>query len=79
MQFTYVQAAGEAFSPPVLQKIIFINVFYVYGSFLPSWIWRQCCGRIRIQIVNPNPDRIQEPHYIRIRIRIRPQQLPGKL
>jgi hypothetical protein len=34
---------------PALQKIKFINYFFVCGSFLPSWI------RIRGWIANPDP------------------------
>jgi hypothetical protein len=45
----------------------FLNVFYFYGSFLPSWI------RTRIRIPNTDPDPLTQlnPDPIVIRIRIR--------
>jgi hypothetical protein len=52
LQFTYVQATEEPSALkrdyPSLQKIKFINYFYVFGSFLPSWIWIRIRIRIRI-------------------------------
>jgi hypothetical protein len=42
LQFTYVQATGEAFSPQKrtssTSRMKFVNFFYVCWSFLPSWI-----------------------------------------
>jgi hypothetical protein len=45
----------------------FLNFFYFYGSFLPSWIW------IRIRILNTDPDPLTwlNPDPIGIRFRIR--------
>ncbi len=52
LQFTYVKATGEAFSPQnrtssTLKNELYL-LFYVRGSFLPSWI--------QIRIANPDLD-----------------------
>jgi hypothetical protein len=66
LQFTFIQASGEAFSPQKRTSSTSNNLltfFYVCGPFLPFWI--------RIRIANPDPDtdpRIPlNPYPIRIR------------
>jgi hypothetical protein len=61
LQFTYVQATGEAFSPQKRTLSSSINAKFV-GNFLPSWI------RIRIPDPDTDPGTPFNPDPIRIRI-----------
>jgi hypothetical protein len=62
LQFTYVQATGEAFNSQKRTCSTSKNEIYIYvcGSFLPSWI----------RIANPDtdPGTLLDPDPIRIRI-----------